>query len=371
MNPKDNFSQHLQSVEDVPELPAKWLIHNWIPQTGITLLVGDGGIGKTNMWCSLLARISCGLSTMLDDPDSAPPIPAHLGTFDPASGRIYDSGLNRSCLFFSKEDSTSKRLRHSLSLYGADMRSISTVDIDHLSGFTFASPDLEKIIDSERPAICVFDPVQAFYPRGASMSSRQQSREVLDRLVSLSGQYNVAFLLICHTNKRKTDDWRQRIAGTGDLPDIARSVIFTSYTEIMPHHAMRFISNEKNSYAPLQDTILYTISEDGLISYAGMSDKKFADFVLSDPYVEKSLLPKTQKELCKEEILSILSSAGQMSVKDLDSLLVESSYSDKTRASAKSELYSEVRVLRTYQDGLWFLSLPPEPAGDADSIPQN
>ena len=135
---------------------------------------------------------------------------------------------------------------------------------------------------------------------GASIASRQQAREALDHLVRLGETYGTAFLLVCHTNKKKTDDWRQRISGSADLPDIARSVIFTDYTEIKPHQEIRFISNEKNSYHAPQETLLYHFDE-GKLVYCGFSAKKFADYAnhllhtKATPRIIYHLQPKYQR----------------------------------------------------------------------------
>ena len=347
---KEDLSQFLTTVSEVKEKETEWVIPRWIAKGGITLLVGDGGIGKTNLWCYLISRISGGLSTMLDDPDyERETHPGHAATIDYTNKVLYETGPNRSCLYFSKEDSTSTRLKESLEQYGADTENIHLIDIEHLHGLHYASPDLEKIIEEQRPAICVFDPVQAFYPSGSSMSSRQQSREALDHLVRLGQTYNTAFLLICHTNKRKTDDWRERMSGTADLPDIARSVLFTSYTELRPHHEILYISNEKNSYAPLQETVLYSVEEGGRICYRGVSGKRFADYAHDAPYQKAEARPKTQTELCTEAILTMLQERKEMPIKDLEEELTASGFSVKICRNAKEELGSKGIISRQYR----------------------
>ena len=50
MRKEEDYSQYLQNVEEIERKDIEWLIPNWIPKGGITLLVGDGGIGKTNLW---------------------------------------------------------------------------------------------------------------------------------------------------------------------------------------------------------------------------------------------------------------------------------------------------------------------------------
>ena len=178
------------------------------------------------------------------------------------------------------------------------------------------------------------------------MSSRQQSREALDHLIRLGQMYNTAFLLVCHTNKRKTDDWRERISGTADLADIARSVIFTSYTELEPQHRVRYISNEKNSYAPLQETVLYTVGKGGRIEYKGFSGKRFADYVYDMPFQKAAGKPKSQTDLCKETITTLLQENGQMALKELDEALAEAGFTPKVMRTAKAEMENDGKIIR-------------------------
>ena len=144
---KEDISAYLQSVEEIEEQEIEWLIPHWVPKGGITLLVGDGGVGKTNLWSFLLSRISAGLLTLLDLPDlekdSPSPGPGVVAEVDPENDVLIEL-KNTSCLYFSKEDSTAKRLRKNFALYEANMREIHTVEIDRLVGFDYTSPELEK-----------------------------------------------------------------------------------------------------------------------------------------------------------------------------------------------------------------------------------
>ena len=348
---KDSVLAHFRKVEEVEEKETRWVIPDWIPRGGITLLVGDGGVGKTNLWSYLVSRLSAGLPTMLDDEHAVRELkPGNVAVLDLKQGVIREK-VNTACLYFSKEDSTSDRLKKQFRLYEANMEKIGMVDVEHLSGFTFASKELEDLIVQERPTLVVFDPLQGFFPAGASMLSRQQSRETLDRLVQLAQGYDTAFLLVCHTNKKSTSDWRERITGSADLADIARSVIFTSYTDLRledkPGCRVRYISNEKNSYAPQEMTVLYTIEGDGVVSFVGASDKRFADYA-----AEKAQKPgvirrqKSQKEICRELILHVLEEGGKKKVRDLNEELSSAGMGRKAMDQAKAELEREGTVLR-------------------------
>ena len=358
---KDGVLQHFQKVEDVEETDIQWVIPYWIPKGGITLLVGDGGIGKTNLWTNLLSRLSAGLPTMLDNEEAEREVPPGNVAF--LKEKVWTEKINTSCIYFSKEDSTGQRLKKNFDLYDANMANIGTVDVEHLAGFTFKSEDLKDLIDQERPALVVFDPIQAFFPAGASMTSRQQSRQVLDGLVQMAQMYNTAFLLVCHTNKRKTPDWRQRFTGSADLADIARSVIFAGFTELRlkTGERVRFISNEKNSYAKQELTVLY-ILKDGKIEFAGISGKRFADYVAEEgtrpAEVEK---PHGQKEICREIILNLLKDGEKIKIKELNEALSDAGIGLKAINMAKAELEKEGLIERwNEQEGMtpcWYVRL--------------
>ena len=340
-----NYSSLVTSVEDIEETEIEWLIPYWIPKGAITLMAGEGGTGKTNIWSYIVSRLSCGLPTMLDNEGADRTAgPGNIAKIDEENQVIYEK-INTTCLYFSKEDSTSKRLKGNFTQYEANMRNIKTIDIEDLAGFDYATDELEKLIENEKPALVVFDPIQAFFPSGTSMSSRQQSRRALDRLVQMGQKYNTAFLLVCHTNKKKTDDWREKISGSADLPDIARSVIFVGTTEIKAKKAIRFISNEKNSYAKPEDTVLYTIDDEGMVRFVGMSEKKFADYALEGRFVP-GMDKGTLKENCKALILETLNEQGEMSVKELNEVIAEAGFSIKTGSSAKTELVEEGKMER-------------------------
>ena len=384
-----NILQHAKSVSEFESKDVQWVIPYWIPKGAITLLAGTGGIGKTNLWCYILSCISSMRPTMLHDTEigrkeeeeKEPPAPeafseedlAYMRDVVEASGGRLELGdvvryfellrerenagtpkmhkdagkgepYNMTCMYFSAED-PAEVLKKQFEAYGAETDNIITVDYQHLGGLSFASKDLEELIREYRPAICVFDPIQAFMPRGASMTSRQQAREALDHLVRLGETYGTAFLLVCHTNKKKTDDWRQRISGSADLPDIARSVIFTDYTEIKPHQEIRFISNEKNSYHSPQETVLYHFDE-GKLVYCGFSAKKFADYANDMPFSMADPTRMTQTDYCKQTILETLRKTGEISSTDLNKVLKDEGYSRKAIDLAKPELEKEGKVER-------------------------
>ena len=48
------------SYAEIPELPTLWLWDRRIPRGDVTLLFGEGAVGKGRMLCDLIARVTIG-----------------------------------------------------------------------------------------------------------------------------------------------------------------------------------------------------------------------------------------------------------------------------------------------------------------------
>ena len=166
-------------------------------------------------------------------------------------------------------------------------------------------------------------------------------RDCMAPLISLGEEYGTTFLIICHTNKRKGASGRDRIADTADLWDIARSVLMMGYTE---EAGVRYLSNEKNNYASLQETVLFTIDEAGQPHRSGTSMKRDREYMLAAAAEIKN---PTLCNDCKEALLQVLDeNECSMAVKDMEAKLKEYGYTFRTIRRAKEDLCasSAIRV---------------------------
>lgn len=304
-------------LTDFREEEATWLVPGWIPEGQITLLAADGGIGKTTLWCHIIAALSAGKQCVLDPPE-----------------------MQREPMlvsFLTTEDSVKKKLVKKLRLAGADMRHIFTPDFAAdrdglLRGLKFGSADMSAYIRATRHKLYVFDPVQGFIPPELNMGSRNAMRDCLAPLISLGEETGASFLIVCHTNKRKGASGRDRIADSADLWDISRSVLMAGYTE---DRGVRYLSNEKNNYAELQETMLFSIDDEGQIVREGESWKRDREYQ-QEAQINASQ-PKRQD--CKEWIVKYLEdNDGFCASADLETQAKEYGYSFRTLRRAKDEL---------------------------------
>lgn len=315
-----------KTLDTFTEEEASWLVPGWIPEGQITLMAADGGIGKTTLWCNLIAALSVGQISILDTDE-------HIR--EPSK-----------VAFLTTEDSVRKKLKKKLRLAGANEHNIITPDFlsdseGALRNLKFGSSEIEEFIRYFKPALCVFDPVQGFVPPDINMGSRNAMRDCMSPLISLGEECKTTFLVVCHTNKRKGAYGRDRIADSADLWDISRSVLMAGYTD---DNGVRYLSNEKNNYTQLQQTILFTIDNEGQAQREGTTWKRDREY-MQDLTVANSA-PK--REECKEFILHALDEAeGSIPSKELESKAKAAGYSEKTIRNAKDDLKNSKEIKYT------------------------
>ena len=334
--PEQDFLSQFRTMDTVPEEEAQWLVPGYIPQGQITLLAADGGVGKTSFWCQLLAALSTGRRTLLEEVslkwDSDFLSEKADTPAETLSAKQDTPHKERWGAFFSTEDSVRKKLKKKLRLAGAKMMNLITLESSSaaLLELRLGSPELSDFIHSYRPALCVLDPIQGFLPHGVNMAARNEIRECLAPLMALGEQVGTAFLLVCHTNKRAGAWGRTRLADSADLWDAARSVLMMGDAG----DGRRYLSQEKNNYGPLQPTRLYTFSDSGLLVPAGLTQKRDREFQLQ---AQPSAAPK--REGCKEFLLQKLQeNGGSLPAKELEELAREEGYTKTTVRHSKGEL---------------------------------
>ena len=336
----DPFLACFKQLDEFTEEEAKWLIPGWIPEGQIALMAADGGTGKTSNWCEIIAALSSGRRCFLDPPD-----------YQREPLRV---------AFLTTEDSVRKKLRRKLREAGANLKNIITPDFladkeGLLRNLKFASGELERFIRYFKPALCIFDPVQGFIPPDINMGSRNAMRDCMAPLITIGEECGTSFLIVCHTNKRKGACGRDRIADSADLWDVARSVMMIGYTE---EQGIRYLSNEKNNYTSLQETVLFTINDNGRIEVTGTSWKRDREYMQEYSIAQSP----SKRQDCKEFILHALGKAdGKMSVKELEEHAKESWYSYKTIRNAKDDLKKscDIKYIQTGngKDKTWYIEL--------------
>lgn len=318
---------NIVTLDDVEPKSIEWLIPQWIPKGKICLLGGDGGLGKTIVWCHIIACLSADKPCFFEDP-----------TF-------YTSRGEKKCLILSSEDELDLVLAERLKANGANMKNIKSVPYTdpNFSFLKFNSELLKNLILEYKPDIVVFDPLQSFVPPLVNMGYRNQMRDVLGPLVALGTETGTSMLITMHTNKRTDTTGRGRFADSSDIYDIARSAFLLGRSK----QGSLYLDHAKSNYAPMNQTVLFEI--DKLVPrFIGSTDKKDYDFV-TERKLQKSAPAKDE---AKQLIVDILKDQGEIEVKDLMTQLEEAGISKATSRRAKDELSSaQVLICKNESQG--------------------
>lgn len=313
----------LVSMDDIEEKEAEWLIANYIPKYQITTLAGDGGAGKTTIWCNIAAAVSSGKRSFMEEK-----IPEEFSDTEPGV-----------VLFFSSEDSFEYTLKKRLKSNNANLKNIHSISLkdERFAKVKFNSPFLEQLIAYYRPKLVIFDPIQSYLPADIQMGQRNAMRACLNPLIGLGEKYGTTFLIIVHANKQTGVYGRKRIADSADIWDISRSVLMVGDTS---EKGIRYISHEKSNYGMTGDSVLFSI-KNGQIENKGYSDKKDREFVGENSVMN---CQQPQREDAKQFIIDFLTN-GEQEVAELDAMAKAQSISGHTLKNAKAELKKEGRIV--------------------------
>ena len=316
-------SLELTAMENAEEKELEWLIPHYIPKRSITTMAGDGGSGKTSIWCEIAASISIGRPCFLIKESIAEPTQQYHG---------------QNVLFFSAEDSFEYTLKRKLRKNGANLANIFSISIsdDRFQHIRFDSDFLEKLIAKYRPVLVIFDPLQAFVPPYVKMCDRNAMRTYMRPLIGLGDKYDCTFLIIVHSNKQSGLWSRKRIADSADIWDISRSVLMVGETK---ERGIRYISHEKCNYGVTGDTVLLSLDDEKII-FREYTHKKDREFITE---VDYSVRQAPLREEAKEFILDFLKN-GQKEVSEMDETAKAMGIKEKTLRRAKEDLKKDERI---------------------------
>lgn len=258
-------------LADVPESSIDWLWFPRIPRGELTLLYGDGGVGKSAATLVIAAAVSLGA-----------PLPGNDGGDEPGS-----------VLLCSAEDSSSKTLRPRLEDMEADLNRVHV-----LNKSIYLDADgidtLRAVMDRHRPRLVVMDPVVAFLPpRGDAAKAKDVRQGCIVPLSEIAHEYDAAVVMVSHTNKATGRSARHRAMDSADWINGSRSALLAGSDPNDPSRCGLF--HVKANLGPLAEPLGYTL-ENGRFLWTGPTD-------LTE---DRVLEPGTGKTAKKDEAADLL-----------------------------------------------------------------
>jgi hypothetical protein len=248
------------TLEGLHMKPLFWLVPNMFPVGKLSLLAGDGGLGKSVISLDLAARVSRGQCAF------------GLEYVPPPAGRV---------LLASCEDDYEDTIIPRLLAAGADLGRIDRLDgVAGKDGkpqpWSFAhAAALAEHLALYPYALIIIDPASAFAGRaGIDGYKDAEVRALLAPMSELAARFGVTILLIAHIGKGETIKAAQRILGSVAWKNVVRSVWMAAERE--EDGGKRMLLPAKANLAPEQKGVLYQLlsldeqeQEQAVEGYAG------------------------------------------------------------------------------------------------------
>lgn len=238
-----------KAASEFGEDNTTFLWYPYLPIGDYTVLMADGGTGKTILCCGIAADVSTGR---------------------PLPGDEF-SGPGQNVLIISAEDS-GEILKKRLAKSGADLDKVYILDRTDSIGMDFSDgySEFEATVKACKPALVIVDPWHGFLGDKIDMSRANAIRPVLQRLSSLAKTCDCAMILISHVNKRAQGENANHAAtGSSDLINAARSAIRVIFDET--DEDCRIMVPTKANYTAYGQSVKYRIV-DGGVRWEGFCD---------------------------------------------------------------------------------------------------
>lgn len=261
----------LRRLSNVTPKKCEKLASGFLHRGEITLLCGDGGVGKGQFVAQIAKSLTTGKPT-----EFFPQAPEGTGNI----------------VILAGEDPIDTVLCPRMDAAGADLNKVAVIAPDTYYEEMhkmpqLGDPDLMNWIAAGDPLLLVIDPFQTFLPDSVNLNNRQQIRNLLQLLRMQAQQHGFAILLVTHTNKNPGACGRKRLNGSGELWDTARNVLIMGHAK---NGNKIYVSHEKSSYDAPADTILFTTEtvtvkgvETARAKFDSTSDWKDEDFCREKP----------------------------------------------------------------------------------------
>lgn len=323
--------------------PTQWVGRGWLPRREITFLVGEEGIGKSLLWVRMVAAITTGR------PDPVFGIPAR----EPAD-----------VVLVLTEDSMAE-VRARLDVAGADLARVlvfSAADDGSeppVFGDDVHEGDMLRLrrylaAENTTPDLLVVDAWLDTIDGRLSMRDTQQARRALKPWGHVADEFNMAVLLLGHTNRVDTGSTRDRVGGSIAVRQVARMLLMAlrpPAEENGDDRADRMVVGpEKVNLgrklpAVMLDVDVHQVrpeTDDDPGTTAGLArprpmgdtiDRLAADWHKAAKATERA---PSKTDACKDAITAYMAGKDSAPVDELDKHLAGLGYGERTRKAARS-----------------------------------
>jgi putative DNA primase/helicase len=324
------------AFSSVTKEETRWLSKGRIPLGALTLLAGDGGLGKSMYTAFLSAATSNGKT----------------------SGEL--SGEATDVVFISTEDHASTTIRPRLEAASANLQRIHGITTGREgSAAAIQLPhdvaELERIVVKHNAKLLVLDPLIALLPTSVNSNNNQHVRRALNPLMDMAAKHDVAVVAVLHLTKGEGTDLMKRIGGSQGFWAAARSVMFLGRNPADPKGNTRIVSHEKCNLGEVSSTQLFQFEDEGTSSRIVL--KGDSPFVAADSLELGSSPQEVERRLLAVKFLrEELEMQGSVSAGDLRKASIPLGLQESDLAFARKE--TGATFFKEIPSGKWMLHMP-------------
>jgi len=236
-------------LDEITPQPVRWLWHGWLPRGKLAVLEGDPGLGKTMLWCAIVAALSreggrLPLNEIVDEPVSS--------------------------LVVSAEDDLADTLVPRLAAAGANLSRVATLPLrsdGRGQPIPFTIPDdvgrLGSALDASDAKLIVIDPVAAFVSENIKTHNDASLRRAMQPLAELAQAREAVVLLLRHWNKNTGAQAIHRGGGSVAMTAAARSVMQVAADPDQPDD-LRVLAQAKANLARRVPSVAFRVTGSAL-----------------------------------------------------------------------------------------------------------
>lgn len=255
---------------DVQPQNVEWLWPGRLVVAELNEIVGDAGLGKSNILADITARVTTGREW----PDGA------ANTLGP-----------RRVLWVSAEDHYARTIVPRVIAAGGDRALLDTIAAVEYDGGKSASfhlgmvAELEAVLAERRPAIVMVDPLNSFIGSDVRMAEANAVRPRLEALRAMVERAGVTLLWIRHKPKKLSGVGVHMGSGIADVTAVARSSLVALEDQEEP--GVCYLAPAKSNLGARASTLRYHV--EGLDELPGHPTVKNVSRVLWDGVEERTL----------------------------------------------------------------------------------
>lgn len=271
-----DFFKGLKSAELIRPTSTSYLWHPYIPLGKLTMLEGDPGVGKSTLSLAIAAAVSNGHQPWWENLD-----------YNVRSKKV---------IVFCGEDGAADTVVPRLRTLGANLENILIYD-ESIKFDEEGLKNIEAIIEAERPALVIFDPMVSFLGSKVDMNRANEMREPIGKVAKIAERNDCAALMIRHLGKSSKDQAIYRGLGSIDVAAAARSMLLVA--KHPGDQSLRVMVHTKSNLTKLGKSVQFRL-EKGEFSWAGVCKLEADDILYQNREADQNKIEKAKELLIKE-----------------------------------------------------------------------